>query len=154
MAHPNPIRRMLDAGLQLSELTQSNAERIVGELVKAGEVRRKDAEKTVREMLENNREAAERFGVAVRDEVARQLTGMAGRIEQLESLMSQLVPRLTPSTSASAGDAPGTSAMSSASSPAPAPAKKAPATKAAPKKQAAAKQQAPPTPSPRRASRR
>src|SRR3954452_5024761 len=96
MAHPNPIRRMLDAGLQLSELSQANAERIVAELVKAGEVRRRDAEALVREMLENSRVASDRIRATVRDEVTRQFGAMTGRLDQVESLIEQLVARMTP----------------------------------------------------------
>ena len=151
MAHPNPIRRLLDAGLQMSELTQANAERVVHELVKAGEVRRKDTEKVVREMLEHSREASERARVTVRDEVGKQFGAIAGRLDQVESLIEQLVARLTPG-SPSAGDdaapAPAPAAKKTAAKKTAtktAPKKKAPAKKAtAPKKTAAKKQAAAP----------
>ena len=106
MAHPNPIRRLLDAGLQVSELTQANAERIVKEMVKAGEVRRKDGEKVVRELLENSREATEKFQASVRDEVARQFGALAARLDQVESLMEQLVSRVAPGSSGPTAPAP------------------------------------------------
>ena len=66
------------------------------ELVEAGEVRRKDAEKVVRELLENSREASERVRVAVRDEVTRQFGAMVSRLDQVESLIEQLIARMAP----------------------------------------------------------
>lgn len=146
MAHPNPIRRMLDAGLQLSELTQANAERIVKEMVKAGEVRRKDTEKVVREMLDNSREAGEKLRANVRDEVARQFGAMAGRLDQVEALIEQLVTRMTPGAPARSSS-PATSAEAEEAGPAKKAAsvkkKAAPAKKAAKKKAAVKKKAAP-----------
>ena len=42
------LKRLLDAGAQFGEMSQKNAEKLVNDFVKAGQLRRKDAEKTLR----------------------------------------------------------------------------------------------------------
>ena len=39
------LRRLLDTGMQYTEMSQKNAEKLVSDFVKAGQVRRKDAER-------------------------------------------------------------------------------------------------------------
>ena len=56
------IKRLLDAGMQFTEMSQEQAEKIVKELVKSGQARRKDSEKLVEELVSRGREAGESAG--------------------------------------------------------------------------------------------
>ena len=53
------LKRLLDTGMQYTEMSQKNAEKIVSEFVKAGQVRRKDAEKVVQRLVERGRSTTE-----------------------------------------------------------------------------------------------
>src|SRR3546814_13924755 len=66
MAQNDLFRRYLDAGLELTALTQDKAEALVGELVKAGEVQDDQARDAVTDLLERSRTSSERLLETVR----------------------------------------------------------------------------------------
>ena len=66
------IKRLMDAGMQFTEMSQDQAERLVREFVKQGQTRRKDAEALVAELVERGRSSTEHFAAAVQAEVAKQ----------------------------------------------------------------------------------
>ena len=121
------FKRLLDAGMQFTEMTQEQAERIVKELVKSGEARKKDSEKMVEELLSRGREAGGSAVASMQSELTKQLGKFAGRLDDIEARVEELAKKL--GVSGKAAPAP---------APAPAPAKKA-AAKKAPAKKAAAK---------------
>ncbi|MEO5724967.1 MAG: hypothetical protein ABIQ39_12345 [Ilumatobacteraceae bacterium] len=93
MASTSPLKRLIDAGMQFNEMTQAAAERIVGEMVRAGELRRKDAEQTVHQLVQRGRAATEQMIAAVRSEVTKQIALVAGRLDDIESRIEDLAKR-------------------------------------------------------------
>src|SRR3546814_12682097 len=73
MAQNDLFRRYLDAGLELTALTQAKAEALVGDLVKAGEVQADQARDAVTDLLERSRKSSERLLETVRSEVKTQI---------------------------------------------------------------------------------
>ncbi|MGI8793458.1 MAG: histone H1-like repetitive region-containing protein [Acidimicrobiales bacterium] len=73
MAQSDNIKRYLDAGMAFTQMTRDRAEDIVKDLVKVGEVRRKEAGAAVEDLLEHSRKNTEEVVALVRKEVARQL---------------------------------------------------------------------------------
>src|SRR3546814_9428687 len=73
MAKNDFFRRDLDAGLELTALTQAKAEALVGELGKAGEGQADQARYAVTDLLERSRKSSERLLETVRSEVKTQI---------------------------------------------------------------------------------
>ena len=130
MTSHNVLKRLLDAGMQFTEMSQEQAERIVKELVKNGQARRKDSEKMVEELMSRGREAGGSAVASLQSEISKQLGRFAGRLDDIEARVEEIAKKL--GIAGTAGDAP-------AAAPAPAAAKKAPAKKAPAKKAAAKK---------------
>ncbi|MGB7880002.1 MAG: hypothetical protein WBL31_14665, partial [Ilumatobacteraceae bacterium] len=57
----NTLQRLVDAGVEFTDISRKQAESIVQSMVKAGEVRRSDAEKAVQTLLDRGRETSERL---------------------------------------------------------------------------------------------
>jgi polyhydroxyalkanoate synthesis regulator phasin len=122
----NSLRKLFEAGVQFHEMSRQQAEAAVKKMVKAGDVRRSEAEATVQALIERSRETALAIAEAVQNEVTKQLGWLANRVDDVEDQMEGIVSRFSP--------------LASSSAPAKkAPAKKAPAKKAAAKKAAANK---------------
>ena len=124
MPQNDVFKRYLDAGLEFSALTQSRAEALVKDLVKAGEVQADQARGAVSDLLERSRKNSEKLIETVRQEVKSQITnlGLASQadIDRLEKRLASLL---------------GTSAARVKKAPArKTPAKKAPARKTPAKK--------------------
>ena len=69
MAQNDLLKRYIDAGVAFTALTQSRAERLVRELVKAGELQADQAREAVVDLLERSRKNSERLIETVRTEV-------------------------------------------------------------------------------------
>ncbi len=142
MANNDLFKRLLDSGMQFSAMTQSRAESIVKELVKQGEVRRKEAEEFVAALVERGRESTERLTQLIEEEVGRQISRFAAQLDALESRVGALTgvaSRRGPAAKAPAKKAVAKKAAAKrAAAPAKAPAKKS-ATKKAVAKKAVAK---------------
>jgi polyhydroxyalkanoate synthesis regulator phasin len=76
VAENDLIKRLLDAGMAFTQLTQAKAESIVGELVRAGEVRVEEAQATVQHLLDKGRENTEQLVDLVREEITKQLSAL------------------------------------------------------------------------------
>jgi polyhydroxyalkanoate synthesis regulator phasin len=126
------FKRLLDAGMQFTEMTQEQAERIVKELIKSGQARKKDSEKMVEELLSRGREAGGSAVASMQSELTKQLGKIAGRLDDIETRVEELAMKVGVT---------GKPAPAPAAAPAPvaAPVKKAPAKKAPAKKAAAKK---------------
>src|SRR3546814_13695552 len=73
----NPlIKRYLDAGMAFTQMTQSRAEAIVKDLVKQGEVKSKQAEELIEELIERSRANTEGLPEMVRTEVLDKLVSL------------------------------------------------------------------------------
>ena len=147
----NTLQRLLDAGVQFGEMSRKQAEGVVKQLVKAGAVRRSEAEASVQALLERSRETATAIGESVQREVTKQLGWLAKRVDELEDELESTVSRFNPlasskqaptasnATKAPPKRAPATRAPAKKTAVKRAPAKRAPAKKTAPKKTAAKK---------------
>ncbi|HMS89688.1 MAG TPA: hypothetical protein PKE56_14650, partial [Acidimicrobiales bacterium] len=69
MAQSNVLKRFLDAGMSFTEMTQSKAEALVKELVKAGEVQTEQAQALVTDLVERSRRSTEALIEQVRSEI-------------------------------------------------------------------------------------
>jgi len=161
MANDDPFRRYIDAGAALAQLTKARVEELVEELMKNGDVQRKEAQTKVDDLIERSRNSTEALLSLVHAEVSTQLSSLGiGSLDDLARQVASLLGRgpsaatKTPAKKAPAKKAPAkkTAAKKSAAKKAPAKktaakktaAKKAPAKKAAAKK-TTAKKAAPPT---------
>jgi polyhydroxyalkanoate synthesis regulator phasin len=134
MAQNDVLRRYLDAGLEFTSLTQSRAEALVRDLVKAGEVQADQAREMVTDLIERSRKSSEKLLETVRKEVRAQVTerGLVSKadLDKLEARVAKLFGAAAkPAKSAARKVAPAAKKT----------AKKAPAKKAAAKKTAAKK---------------
>jgi polyhydroxyalkanoate synthesis regulator phasin len=88
MAQNDTLKRYLDAGIQFTSMTQSRAEAIVKDLVKAGELQTEQAQSAVLELVDRSRKNTEKLFTQVRTEVRAQVKalGLATQadIERLE----------------------------------------------------------------------
>ncbi len=146
------LKPLLDAGIDLAQMTPTRAEAVVRELVRRGEVRRHEADELLALLVERGKGATGQVVGVLRSEAAKQVERLIERVAHLE----QRVEALTTLLGRSGAKAPrGTSPMTEpepASSPAAkkvaaqkAPAKKAPAKKTqakSPAKKTAAKKTA------------
>ena len=147
------IRRSLDLGLAVTQLTRQRAEKLVRDLVRQGEISRDQATTRVEELLERSRQNSEALLAVVRKEIDDRLAQL--NVVTRDDLMAfasrigiQLpVPRggvKKAATKAAKATAPATKAAKKATAPAKKAAKKAtaPAKKAAKKATAPAKKAA------------
>ncbi|MDP1820873.1 MAG: hypothetical protein Q8K58_13430 [Acidimicrobiales bacterium] len=156
MAQNDALKRYIDAGLAFTSLTQTRAEALVKDLVKAGEVQADQARDAVADLVERSRKNSEKLLETVRREVKDQITnlGLVSKddLDKAEQRLSSLFDAATAPVRKAADRVPtGPTPAKAAASQAPvvkapeAPAEKAPAKKTAAKKspaKAAAKKQA------------
>ena len=133
MADNDPFRRYLDAGAALTHLTKARAEELVQELVKNGEIQRKEAQTKVDDLIERSRKSTEALLSVVHAEVSHQLSSLGiGSLDDLARQVASLLGRATSANPAKKAGSPSAPAKK-------APAKKAPAKKAVAKKAVAKK---------------
>ncbi|MGH9262485.1 MAG: phasin family protein, partial [Acidimicrobiales bacterium] len=88
MAENDLLKRLLDAGMTFTALTQARAEDLIRDLVRAGAVQAEQAQASVDELVDRSRRNSERLIDAVRTEIDQQLAklDLATR-EDLERLV-------------------------------------------------------------------
>jgi polyhydroxyalkanoate synthesis regulator phasin len=92
------IRKYLDAGTELGQVTRARAEELVRELVNAGDIQRDQAQEWVDNLVERSRKTSEQFLDLVRHEVATQLKKID--TPALEALAGQVADLLKRSATA------------------------------------------------------
>ena len=99
MAENPLIKRYLDAGMAFTQMTQSRAEAIVKDLVKAGEVQAQRTEELVTQIVERSRKNTDKLLEVVRKEVRDQIAGLGlatkddiARLEQKLSAAPKKAP--------------------------------------------------------------
>jgi polyhydroxyalkanoate synthesis regulator phasin len=103
MATNDRWQEYLDAGRAWTHMTREQAEAVVRDLVKAGEVQQKRAKKAVDELLERSRKNAEELSKLVRQEIQSQISALG--IATKEDL-ARLERKLTKASSATKKTAP------------------------------------------------
>jgi polyhydroxyalkanoate synthesis regulator phasin len=76
MADDDLLRRLLDAGMTFSAMTQARAEALIRDLVKQGEVQAEQAQATIDELLDRSRRNSERWIEAVKTEIDQQIANL------------------------------------------------------------------------------
>ena len=91
----NPLlKRMLDAGMQFTEMSQKQAEKLVKEFVKSGQARKKDSEEMVRQIVDRGRNLSEQIVASVQAELAKQMSKFAGRLDDVEGRVEALAAKV------------------------------------------------------------
>ncbi len=98
MASNERIRKYLDAGTVLGQVSRGRAEEIVRELVNAGDIQRSQAQEWVDNLVERSRKSSEQILELVRREVASQLDRIDPKF--LESIANQVAEVLKKSADA------------------------------------------------------
>lgn len=110
------LQRLVDSGLQISEMSRQQAESVVRQLVKAGEVQRRDAEDLVQRLLEMGRETTIRVAEQVEAELLRQVRQVSARLDDVESRVESLTSQLRAGDASPSGTSGETSAAGDARS--------------------------------------
>ncbi len=122
MPENDGLRRYLQAGMALTQITRARADEVVRELVHTGEFERARAQEWVDDLVSKSRERSETLVSLVRGEVSRQLGELGlGRVDEVARRVATILERL-PGPYTATGTGRGTAKK--------APAKKAPAKKA------------------------
>ena len=94
MAQNDLLKRLLDAGMTFTAMTQARAEDLIRDLVRAGEVQAEQAQSVVDELVDRSRRNSERLIDAVRSEIRQQVAnlGLATKddIDRLERRISDV----------------------------------------------------------------
>ncbi len=98
MSSNERIRKYLDAGTVLGQVSRGRAEEIVRELVNAGDIQRSQAQEWVDSLVERSRKSSEQILELVRHEVAAQLDRIDPK--HLETLANQVAEVLRKSAEA------------------------------------------------------
>ncbi|HEX3795006.1 MAG TPA: hypothetical protein VHV57_10950 [Acidimicrobiales bacterium] len=150
MASNERIKKYLEAGTVLGQVTRARAEEIVRELVSAGDIQRGQAQEWVDNLVDRSRKTSEQVLELVRHEVATQLSKIdAPSLEAIASQVADVLKRSAEAGRAATHDATAQASKTAKAAraaakkvtpgrKAKAPAKKA-AAKKAPAKKAAAK---------------
>lgn len=92
----NPLlKKMLDAGMQFTEISQKQAEKLVKEFVKVGQARKKDSDEMVRQIVDRGRTLSEQIVATVQTEFAKQMGKFAGRLDDVEGRVEALAAKMT-----------------------------------------------------------
>ena len=88
MADNDLLKRLLDAGMTFTAMTQARAEDLIRDLVRAGEVQAEQAQTVIDELVDRSRRNSERLIDAVRAEIRQQMASLGlatkGDVERLE----------------------------------------------------------------------
>jgi polyhydroxyalkanoate synthesis regulator phasin len=94
MAENDLLKRLLDAGMTFTAMTQARAEDLIRDLVRAGEVQAEQAQSVIDELLDRSRRNSERLIDAVRAEIRQQMAslGLATKndVERLERRIAEV----------------------------------------------------------------
>lgn len=148
MSPNDGLKRYLEAGLALTQITRARAEELVHELIQAGDVETTRAQEWVEDLVKTSRERSDTLLTTVRGEVRSQLADVGiTSIDDLAHRVAELLDRAETAARKATNRGPGSGGparrgpRASTTKKAPArkaPATKAPATKATTKKAAAA----------------
>jgi polyhydroxyalkanoate synthesis regulator phasin len=76
MTQNDLLKRLLDAGMTFTAMTQARAEALIQELVRAGEVQAEQAKAMIDELVERSQRNSERLIDAVRGEIQQQMANL------------------------------------------------------------------------------
>jgi polyhydroxyalkanoate synthesis regulator phasin len=127
------LRRYLEAGLALTQITRARAEELVHELIQAGEVETTRAQDWVEDLVKTSRERSDTLLTTVRGEVRNQLADLGiTNMDDLAHRVSEMLDKAESAARRATSRGPGRGRTSARTTKA----KKAPARKPAAKKTA------------------
>jgi polyhydroxyalkanoate synthesis regulator phasin len=94
MATNDVFKRLFDAGVSFTQMTQAKAEDIVREMQQSGQLRVEDVQSTVQELIDRGRESTENLVHIVQREVSKQLEAFGIDFRDLEKRVEELAARL------------------------------------------------------------
>lgn len=112
MTDSDPLRRYVEAGLALTQLTRAKAEALVRDWVKAGDLQREQAQDRVEELLDRSKRSTDSLVAMIRREMSQQLSSMGFATKaDLAAMEARLMGRPTgarsgPAAKAKAGTTP------------------------------------------------
>jgi len=129
MSENDGLRRYVEAGMALTQITRARAEELVRELIKTGEIERNRAQDWVEDLVKASKDRSEALVSTVRSEVQKQLKDIGfTNMDDLAKKVADVMARSSAAARKAAGRKGGGGAKG---------AKKAAAKKSAPKKSAA-----------------
>jgi polyhydroxyalkanoate synthesis regulator phasin len=149
------IEKLIEAGLQFTEMSKKQADAFVQKLVNAGDVQRQEAERITQILIERGRETSERISSLVQAEVSREVGWVSERFDELEEQLETLAEKVgetVPGLGRAGGGTRKSTARKSAAKKSSA--KKSPAKKSAAKKSAAKKSAAKKSPAKKSAAKK
>ena len=94
MAQIDGLKRYLEAGLALTQITRKRAEELVHELIQTGEVERNRAQDWVEDLVSTSRDRSEAFISTVRNEVRTQLSEVGvTNLDELAKRVAHILER-------------------------------------------------------------
>jgi polyhydroxyalkanoate synthesis regulator phasin len=100
MAENDLLKRLLDAGMTFTAMTQARAEDLIRDLVRAGEVQAEQAQSVIDELVDRSRRNSERLIDAVRSEIRQQVAGLGlatkDDVERLERRIADVSAAAAP----------------------------------------------------------
>ena len=107
------IKRLIDAGLSFTQMSQAKAEEIAKDLQEAGQLRVDEAQATVQDLVARGRENTESLVRLVQREVTKQLESMGVDLSDLEARVEELAARVGIRTGGSSSASAASTATSS-----------------------------------------
>jgi polyhydroxyalkanoate synthesis regulator phasin len=114
------LKSYIEAGAQFTEMPRQQAEVFVKGLVKSGDIRRRDAEQLLQTLLSRGRETTDRVAALVQAEVAKQMTALAERFDDIEGRVESMAASMRSSEAAGAPVPTSSSDTSTSAAPTPA----------------------------------
>ncbi len=94
MSENDGLKRYLEAGMALTQITRARAEELVRELIKTGEIERQRAQDWVEDLMKVSRERSEALVATVRGEVRQQLKELGfTNVEDLARRVAEILSR-------------------------------------------------------------
>ncbi len=135
MAQNDGLRRYLEAGLALTQITRARAEELVHELIQAGEVETTRAQDWVEDLVKTSRDRSDVLLSTVRGEVRSQLSDLGiTNMDDLAHRVAELLDRAENAARRATSRGPGRGRTTTRTAPRTTKAKKAPARKTPAKK--------------------
>jgi polyhydroxyalkanoate synthesis regulator phasin len=94
MVENEGLRRYIDAGMNLTQITRARAEELVRELIRTGELERARAQEWVEDLVRQSRERSESFVHLVREEVRTQLDDLGlTNLDEIAKHVAEILAR-------------------------------------------------------------
>ena len=94
MSENDGLRRYIEAGMALTQITRARAEEVVRELIRTGEIERNRAQEWAEDLVRTSRERSEALVATVRNEVRQQLKELGfTNIDDLAKKVADILAR-------------------------------------------------------------